>query len=309
MTPLLSIVVPVYNRASLVLRAINSCISQSFTDWECIVIDDASTDGTFDALKGVTDPRVRVERLAENAGQCVARNRGARMTNSEWIVFLDSDDELAEGALDIVWKRASEAPASVGRMFFACRWDNGVISPNPPFDGTEQDYEGFIRWLERMRASPIEAISVVRRSAFEQVSYPDRRTHEGGHNLDFMKHFNFIGYPDVVRLYHLDANNRLMDSARGVESLLNSAPGLSWLADTVLRDHGDALKRWAPAVYGDYIRAAGLYHLLAGSKQRGLAMTLRAWMNHPLDVRSAALLACAWMPPRSLARFKMRWSA
>lgn len=306
MTPRLSIVIPVYNRALLVQRALSSCLAQGFSDWECIVVDDASTDATREAVQAIADPRIRLELHRTNAGQCAARNTGVQSARADWVVFLDSDDALEDGALEIVAERVAAAPATVGRLFFACRWDNGVISPDPPFDGTEQNYEGFVRWLELMRSRPLEAISVVRRSAFAEVPYPDRRTHEGGHNLDFMKRFNFIGYPDVVRRYHLDANNRLMDTTRDVKSLLDAAPGLSWLADTVLRDHGDALKRWAPSVYRDYLRTSGLYHLLAGNRQHGFGMTLRAWIDQPLDIRAAALLACAWLPPRSLARVKMR---
>jgi hypothetical protein len=122
-----------------------------------------------------------------------------------------------------------------------------------------------------------------------------------------MKRFDFIGYPDVVRLYHLDADNRLMD-AHEVDAILRSAPGFAWLCDTVLRDHGAALKQWAPSVHRDYLRSSGLYHLLAGRRQRGMGMTLRALIGQPLNVRAAALLAFSWMPPRAIARVKMRWS-
>ena len=309
MIPRISIIIPVFNRAELVERALQSCIRQTFQDWEAIVVDDASEDDSCNVVRGLNDPRIKLLVHPVNQGQCVARNTGAAIAQAEWLLFLDSDDELTEGSLDIVLQRSEQVSPAVGRMFFACRWDDGTISPNPPFDGRELTYEDFVRWLQRMHGRPVEAISVVRRAAFVDVPYPNRRSHEGGHNLDFTRKFNFAGFPDVVRLYHLDANNRLMDDARSVDRILENAPGFSWLADSVLDNHGDALRAWSPATYQDYLRTGGLYHLLAGNRLRGMQLTALAWLHQPLNIKSAALLACAWMPARTLARVKMRWGS
>lgn len=309
MTPKISIIIPLYNRADLVKRALESCVSQSFTDWEAIVVDDASTDASREAVASFTDPRIRLVSLSENSGQCVARNTGSTLANADWLLFLDSDDELTPGALEIVHRRSTEVSERVGRMFFACRWDDGTISPNPPFDGKQQDYAGFIRWLQDMHEKPIEAISVVRREAFAEVPYPTRRTHEGGHNLDFMKRFDFVGYPDVVRLYHLDANNRMTDDVRALDSIMRAAPGLAWMSDDVLRSHGAALRQWAPSKYHDYLRSGGMYHILSGKRWRGVSMTARAWLNQPTNIKAVAMLGLSWVPARTLARIKMKFGA
>ncbi len=309
MTPRISLIIPVYNRAKLVERALQSCLRQSFTDWEAIVVDDASTDASREAVRRFNDPRIKLLVHDTNQGQCVARNSGAAIAQAPWLLFLDSDDELTDGSLEIVLQRSEKVSARVGRMFFACRWDDGTISPDPPFDGRELGYEDFVRWLQRMHGRPVEAISAVRRSAFHDVPYPNRRSHEGGHNLDFTKKFNFVGFPDVVRLYHLDADNRMTDEVRRLDKILQTAPGLSWLADSVLENHGEALQGWSPATYQDYLRTGGLYHLLAGNRKRGVALTAKAWLNQPLNLKSAVLLACAWLPVRTLARVKMRWGS
>ena len=307
MIPRISVIIPVYNRARLVRRALESCQRQSMTDWEAIVVDDASADESRDVVRSFNDPRITLLSHESNAGQCVARNTGAAIARADWLLFLDSDDELTDGSLEIVMQRARHVSPRVARMFFACRWDNGTVSPDPPFDGRELTYQDFVRWLQQMHGRPVEAISAVRSSAFHEVPYPNRRSHEGGHNLDFMKQFNFAGFPDVVRLYHLDADNRVTDDVRRPDRILETAPGISWLADSVLQNHGDALRKWSPATYQDYLRAGGLYHLLAGNRWRGIALTAKAWLNQPLNVKSAVLLACSWLPVRALAQVKMRW--
>ncbi len=90
--PRFSVVMPTYNRADTLQRAIDSVIAQRFTDWELIVVDDGSTDATPELLARVVDPRVRKIRQ-QNRGVAGARNAALRATRGELISFLDSDDE------------------------------------------------------------------------------------------------------------------------------------------------------------------------------------------------------------------------
>jgi GT2 family glycosyltransferase len=89
--PLISIVMPTYNRADTIQRAIASIRAQSWSDWELIVVDDGSTDDTALRLAGL-DPRIRLLRQ-ENQGVTAARNTGLAVVKGELIAFLDSDDE------------------------------------------------------------------------------------------------------------------------------------------------------------------------------------------------------------------------
>lgn len=90
MKPRVSIVMPTYNRHDTILRAIGSVRAQSFDDWELLVVDDGSTDGTSDCVEGL-DPRLRVLRQ-ENQGVAGARNTGLAAARGELVAFLDSDD-------------------------------------------------------------------------------------------------------------------------------------------------------------------------------------------------------------------------
>ena len=92
MTPKVSVILPVHNRADVLPRAIESVLAQVFGDFELIVVDDGSTDGSAAVAKSFGDPRIRIIELGKNRGGNVARNEGIRAAHAPLIAFLDSDD-------------------------------------------------------------------------------------------------------------------------------------------------------------------------------------------------------------------------
>lgn len=91
--PFFSIVVPAYNRAATIGRAIESCLGQGFGGFELVIVDDGSQDGTAAAVARHRDPRIVCVRQ-DNAGASAARNRGADVARGRFLAFLDSDDEF-----------------------------------------------------------------------------------------------------------------------------------------------------------------------------------------------------------------------
>ncbi|MEY2876335.1 MAG: hypothetical protein RLZZ373_3706, partial [Pseudomonadota bacterium] len=89
--PEVSIILPTFNRVDVIGRAVSSVLRQTFHDWELIVVDDGSTDGTRARLEGL-DPRLRYIGQA-NQGVYVARNTGLQAARGRYVTFLDSDDE------------------------------------------------------------------------------------------------------------------------------------------------------------------------------------------------------------------------
>lgn len=90
---LVSIILPTYNRAYVLNRAIDSVMGQTFKDWELIIIDDNSKDNTEDFIKGINDKRIKYIKNIKNLGGAEARNVGIRIAQGSYIAFLDSDDE------------------------------------------------------------------------------------------------------------------------------------------------------------------------------------------------------------------------
>ncbi|MFB3073314.1 MAG: glycosyltransferase family 2 protein [bacterium] len=91
MEPAVSVIIPTFNRRAMAAEAVASVQAQTFGEWECIVIDDGSTDGTSEAIEALADERVRVVRQRRR-GVAAARNRGVAESRSPLIAFLDSDD-------------------------------------------------------------------------------------------------------------------------------------------------------------------------------------------------------------------------
>lgn len=112
-TPRVSVIVPVYNRRDYVRLTLESIRAQTFTDYEVIVVDDGSTDGSVDVAQefAAADPRFRSV-TQENAGCATARNHGLTLSSpeSEFIIFLDSDDLWTPDALESLVYAAEKSP-------------------------------------------------------------------------------------------------------------------------------------------------------------------------------------------------------
>ena len=113
MNPKFSIIVPLYNKAPYIRKALDSVISQTCTDWECIVVDDGSTDNSLtivnDFVNMVESGKWRVE-SQENAGVAAARNRGVKERKGEYVCFLDADDWWEANFLEEMDRLITEYP-------------------------------------------------------------------------------------------------------------------------------------------------------------------------------------------------------
>ncbi|MEB3886872.1 glycosyltransferase [Lyngbya sp. CCY1209] len=114
---LISVVITTYNRLDYLKEAVRSVEAQTFKNWELLVIDDASSDGTWDWLTEIKNEQIRVFRQEKNSERSAARNRGLREAKGEFIMFLDDDDRLRPNALtDLVKPLSSDSKivAAVG---------------------------------------------------------------------------------------------------------------------------------------------------------------------------------------------------
>lgn len=104
---LVSIIMPSYNTGRFIAKSIKSVLAQTYTNWELIIVDDASTDNTDEVVNRVIlsgtkdpDPRIHYLKNAQNSGAAVSRNRALAQANGKWIAFLDSDDLWAPEKLE-----------------------------------------------------------------------------------------------------------------------------------------------------------------------------------------------------------------
>lgn len=90
--PLVSVIIPSYNHAHYLGRALQSVLDQTYTNWEAIVVDNHSTDHTDKVIEGFAHPRIKCLKINNNGVIGASRNLGIRAANGVWVAFLDSDD-------------------------------------------------------------------------------------------------------------------------------------------------------------------------------------------------------------------------
>ncbi len=117
-----SVIIPTFNRAHSISKAIDSVLSQTFSDFELIIVDDASTDNTEAIVASFHDNRISYVKNDKNKERCITRNRGIEMATGKYICFLDSDDYHLPDHLQklyqlIIAKNEPEA------LFFTNAWN------------------------------------------------------------------------------------------------------------------------------------------------------------------------------------------
>lgn len=101
MSPIVSVIIPAYNRSSTISRSIESALAQTFHDFEVIIVDDGSTDQTCEVVRNFGDERIRLVCHDRNLGAAAARNTGMKAATGKYIAWLDSDDEWLPEKLKI----------------------------------------------------------------------------------------------------------------------------------------------------------------------------------------------------------------
>lgn len=134
MNALVSIILPTYNRESLLPKAIKSIIAQTYPHWELMIIDDGSVDGTRDLVGSFSKDDKRIHYIyQQNQGQGNARNAGIRMSKGEFITFIDSDDEYLPEKIE---KQLAVALLPGAKPFIVCgskwQYSNGKMKIKTP---------------------------------------------------------------------------------------------------------------------------------------------------------------------------------
>jgi glycosyltransferase involved in cell wall biosynthesis len=216
---LVSVVIPTYNRASVLGRAIDSALAQSHGDLEVVVVDDGSTDGTDAVVESYDDDRVVYVENEDNSGANAARNRGIERASGEFISFLDSDDELAPAHLERVLATFASARESGDRV-------GGVYTSYRKLrDGDVYD---LIRAQERItledvgRENPIGSFSATtfRADVFDDVGLLDEElpaVQDYEFYLRVLQTYEIRGVRDVLLDRHTDGERIGTDPERKIE--------------------------------------------------------------------------------------------
>lgn len=103
--PLVSIIIPTYNRAKFISKALKSVIDQTYKNWEAIIIDNESVDETYKLVNGFNDPRIKYFKISNDGVIAKSRNLGIKEAKGDWIAFLDSDDWWTKDKLEVCFSK------------------------------------------------------------------------------------------------------------------------------------------------------------------------------------------------------------
>ncbi|MFH1352777.1 MAG: glycosyltransferase [bacterium] len=169
--PLVSVILPTYNREYLIVEAIESVLSQSYSNLELIVVDDCSTDSTKKKVTDLKDSRIRYVKLEKNRGPAYGRNVGINLAKGEFVAFQDDDDYWLKDKLEKQVKALSGSPITTGMVYtgiYNVKKDRKKYIPskkNVVRDGL------IFRLLLRGNFVPIHAL--IRRNCFEKTGLFD----------------------------------------------------------------------------------------------------------------------------------------
>jgi glycosyltransferase involved in cell wall biosynthesis len=140
MPPFFSIVIPAYNRSGLLISAVRSVLKQSFSNFECVIVNDGSTDDMVDVINREFGDELQCRIITQqNSERGAARNNGFRNSRGEYVVFLDSDDLLLPNHLATLHTKIIEQKYP---LFIATKFN--FIRDNKIYNGTLADYsEGY----------------------------------------------------------------------------------------------------------------------------------------------------------------------
>ena len=167
-----SVIIPLYNKAPYVRKAVESVVGQTFGDWELIVVDDCSTDGSADIAAQITDPRIRIIRLEKNGGVGAARNTGVRESMGKWICFLDADDWWEPTFLEEMAGLIERYPDAgiYGTGYYIVKNGKKRVAPIGVDEGFTEGEINYCQVYAKTLCMPLTSISVcIPRSVFDEA--------------------------------------------------------------------------------------------------------------------------------------------
>ena len=279
-----SIITPTYNRAHTIERAIKSMQSQSYTNWEMIIVDDGSTDNTEEILRPYlkSDNRIKYIKVKQNGGVGKARNIGFKniSDDTDWVGFLDSDDIFVYNALELMKNKIEEFP-DVKHFSFSTQYENGKSACKIKHDNLLGSYEIVLGKNNEVSG---EFNSLLHKSIID----------DGFHFEESVNGFEWIawlklakkGYKHLyttttTRIYITDGESLLRTSNKSKKYYKNIKKGIS----IILEKFGDDLKSANMKKYSLYMYTLANANIILGNKMIGLTQTFKAFASDPLNLR------------------------
>lgn len=289
-TPFVSVILPTYNRSRTLGRAIDGVLAQSYRDFELIVVDDGSTDGTEGLLAAVADSRLRVIKGSQRRGAAHARNAGIRAARGQLVAFQDSDDEWLPGKLECQVGLLESGPDEVGWVGGAYLVDSGTTRREVRSRALERgdDYDGEL-FIGEPFVTPTWLVR--RKSLLDAGLFDETMPCLEDWDLIFKlaSRCRFRSVADVILVRHASADSLFSDIAKRKAGL-----------EVMLTRHRERWQR-QPHQYARWCTELGRLHGLQGA--RGAC---RAWLYKSLQARPFQLGAVGLYAATLLGRAPLK---
>jgi glycosyltransferase involved in cell wall biosynthesis len=276
--PTVSVVIPTYNRATLLPRAIQSVQEQTFTDWEVVVVDDASSDDTTTRIGAMDDGRVRAVRRDVNGGVAAAQNTGIDHATGRYICFLHSDDEYMPGRLSTLVRKLEDSPSAVGvESGYEIVEPRRTVPRGPYLDGASA--RDLLEYRVGIHISPL----LLRREAAAAIRFDEqlRGTEDRDFCIRLLRLGQVVTSRDVLVRIHRD-HPRLAHQAKG--------PTYEYL----LSKYSDDIEPF-PKVHAEWLFRIARAHARAGDLDSARASMRHCVTRYPHRARRWPLLATAYL--------------
>jgi len=278
-TPFFSIIIPAYNRAWCIERAVKSILSQDIQDWELIIVDDGSTDNTKHIIEQyLIDQRVQYFHK-ENGGVGSARNVGINKLNSDVFMFLDSDDELVPGALESIYLAVQKYQDKKIFSFRAIDQNGQQVSYSEKVLGDQ-----VINFADFVSQKYIkgEAFLVFKRDIFHGKYFDeDVNGGEGLLLLGLIKDNDIMLIDGDARIYHTESPDSLVNSKITNKKVNNICKIQMRLIEKYSGDLERNNREYLGTAYFVLARALAL----SGKKNESLKYFFLGCRYNPLDIK------------------------
>ena len=207
MNPLVSIITPLYNAEAYFSQTAASVLNQTYKTWEWIIVDDCSTDGSFDLAKNIAskDERITLIKLEKNKGSAAARNKGLDLAKGKYVSFLDADD-----LLDNVYLEKQVSFIAYHGPIISCAYRRMTPNSNTVYSVPEKvDYQSILH------GNPLSCLSTM----FDREIFSNERFSE-----DMLRHEDYLFWINILKQgYVAYGNKEVLATYRIVRESKNSS--------------------------------------------------------------------------------------
>ena len=287
--PLISIIIPTYNRSWCINRAIDSCLSQTYKNFEIVITDDGSSDNTEEIIEEYNSDKIRYFKFDKNQGVIKARNNSIINSKGEWVLLFDSDDELNTNCLEVFIDNINKLHNDKIKMIFAhfINTSTGKTKISQKFQQILKEQNDILTYHNFICVGVAigDPLPIVKKDVFDKVPYD---THVKRNMAvvwhQFFKISDVLVIDDYLGVCHTEGNDRITANRK--------RDALLWIEgiEEYIRIFKEDIINNCPRAIAIHYRSLGLYQYQADAIKESRKSFIKALKYRMLDYKSMIYL-------------------